>query len=223
MSSDRVVTLLLTNPDHLPYTRWETGLRYAGFNETNVWAPTNRSNFTRDQWPTLGEMIASGKRTVVAMDYNANETMLPWLLDEFAYMWENPYDQTTYPFNCSLDRGSNPLDKLYLMNHDKDNEFFGISYPDKANLNVTNALAGTNGIVETVERCTNETKVRPSFVLVDFFDVPSTEGVFAAVDQLNNVSTTAATRVGKSAAASTQQPLSLLSFFAVIAGIMSYL
>lgn len=145
-------------------------------------------------------MISSGKRTVIAMDYEANETKLPWLLDEFAYMWENPYDQLSYPFNCSLDRGSKPQDKLYFMNHVKDVQNFGISTPDKANLNITNAQDGPNGVVETVDRCTKERAERPTYVLVDFFDVPATAGVLAAMDQLNNVSITAPTRAGKSAA-----------------------
>ena len=34
----------------------------------------------RSQWPTLGEMILMGKRVVMFMDYNANQTAVPYVL-----------------------------------------------------------------------------------------------------------------------------------------------
>ena len=34
----------------------------------------------RSQWPTLGEMILTGKRVVMFMDYNANQTAVPYVL-----------------------------------------------------------------------------------------------------------------------------------------------
>src|SRR4051794_1040654 len=35
-----------------------------------------------DSWPTLGEMIASGKRVVTFIDYNPRIQTVPYLLDE---------------------------------------------------------------------------------------------------------------------------------------------
>jgi len=37
-----------------------------------------------DGWPTLAEMILTGKRVVVQLAYDANQTQVPWLLNMFS-------------------------------------------------------------------------------------------------------------------------------------------
>jgi len=37
-----------------------------------------------DDWPTLAQMILSGQRVVMFLDYEANQTAYPWLIDEFS-------------------------------------------------------------------------------------------------------------------------------------------
>lgn len=60
-----VVTLLVTNgADSIPVDRFATVFKNAGA-ESMVYSPSRRLNM--DQWPTLGEMISSGKRFVVFM------------------------------------------------------------------------------------------------------------------------------------------------------------
>ena len=77
----------------------------------------------RDQWPTLAEMIISGKRLVLFMDYNANQTEVPYVLDEFSHMWETPFSPTNRSFPCTRQRPphlNNTKAKeqyMYLANH----------------------------------------------------------------------------------------------------------
>lgn len=87
-----VLTILVTNPDSVNLTRWKKGFEYSGFNSTNVFSPSSQHT-SRNDWPTLGQLIDSGKRTIAIMDYGANFTQLPWLIEEFSNVWENPYDQ----------------------------------------------------------------------------------------------------------------------------------
>ena len=61
----------------------------------------------RDQWPTLGQMILSGKRVVMFMDYNANQNTVPYILDEFTHMWETPFSPTNQSFPCTQQRPPN--------------------------------------------------------------------------------------------------------------------
>ncbi|PWN32761.1 PLC-like phosphodiesterase [Meira miltonrushii] len=202
-----VLTILVTNPDSVNVTRWQKGFEYAGFNSTNVFSPSSQHT-SRNDWPTLGQLIDSGKRTIAIMDYGANFTQLPWLIEEFSNIWENPYDQLTLPFNCSVDRGTKN-DNLAFHNHVKDLSYLGISTPDKDDLTMVNAAVNnSNAIVPTVQRCTIETGVRPTYVMVDFYDIPSQNNIFSAVDMLNNVSTTPPTKEGKSAAPRLQSSLS---------------
>jgi hypothetical protein len=37
-----------------------------------------------DDWPTLAQMILSNQRVVMFLDYEANQTAYPWLIDEFS-------------------------------------------------------------------------------------------------------------------------------------------
>lgn len=59
-----VVTLLLTNPDGFSGTAFGEVFRDAGLES---YAFSGNSTATLEQWPTLGEMIASGQRLVVFM------------------------------------------------------------------------------------------------------------------------------------------------------------
>ena len=109
----------------------------------------------RDQWPTLGEMILSGKRVVMFMDYNANQTEVPYILDEFTHMWETPYSPTNQSFPCTQQRppglstAQAKENYMYLANHNLNlgidlgaltggSSSETILIPDTARLNVTN-------------------------------------------------------------------------------------
>ncbi len=74
-----------------------------------AYAPGTTLNL--DQWPTLQELIDSGKRLIMflgkhvvqfffepllilAIDYGADTSVVPYILDEFTYFFETPYDTT---------------------------------------------------------------------------------------------------------------------------------
>jgi len=44
-----------------------------------------------------------GKRAVVFVDFKANEKKIPYLLDEFTYMWETPFSQTDAELPCNIE------------------------------------------------------------------------------------------------------------------------
>jgi hypothetical protein len=79
----------------------------------------------RNQWPTLGEMILSGKRVVLFMDYNANQTEVPYILDQYSHIWETPFSPTDRNFPCVVQRPPHLIkqkekardDWMYLANH----------------------------------------------------------------------------------------------------------
>ena len=53
-----------------------------------------------NEWPTLGEMIDSGKRVVMFLDYGANTTHVDFILPEFDMVRQSP--RHTYQPNRNL-------------------------------------------------------------------------------------------------------------------------
>ncbi|KAK9782595.1 putative Secreted protein [Seiridium cardinale] len=169
---------------------------------------------TLNDWPTLAEMILTGKRVVMFLDYMANQTEYPWLLDEFSQMWETPFDPTDNNFPCDVQRPPNLADadaqnRLYLINHNLNIELslLGTSLlvPARDELNVTNAVNGTGSVGLAGENCLNQWGRAPNFLNVDYYNRGSYAGsVFEAAAQFNNVTysrsccgtTSAASRLG---------------------------
>ena len=101
-------------------------------------------------WPTLSNMILTGKRAVIFMDYNANQTEVPYILDEFSQMWETPFSPTNQSFPCTQQRPPNlsrqaAESRMYMANHNLNTEISlagtSILVPTTALLNQTNALS----------------------------------------------------------------------------------
>lgn len=67
------------------------------------------------------------------VDYLADTSKVPYILDEFSYFFETAYDVTKFD-NCNLDRppGSNGDGLMMLVNHFKDIDLFGIFIPGKS-------------------------------------------------------------------------------------------
>lgn len=82
-NTNEVLTLLFTNPEGLSFPDvWAPVFESSGASSYAYVPPQNP--MPRSLWPTLGEMIASGKRLVVFIDYvgSDNETV-DYLLPEF--------------------------------------------------------------------------------------------------------------------------------------------
>jgi hypothetical protein len=163
-----------------------------------AYKPTSQST-APTTWPTLQTMIDDGKRLVVFVASITTSDSYPYLMDEFTYVWENPYDVSSASnFSCSPDRPSTysgnaasalSANLLPFMNHflySSDLAAFDIEYPNASYIGTTNAASGgTGNLGDTATTCKKEWGGRqPSFVLVDFFNRgPAID----TVDSLNNV------------------------------------
>lgn len=198
-----VVTILLVNSDDAAASDLK-----GEFDSANIssYAYTPPSTSTAIQtWPTLNDLIKNNTRlvTFVASLDPASNTVAPYLLDEFTFVWENPYlvtDPTN--FTCVPDR---PTDvkgetqaaissgRLSLMNHFLDtNEAFGIQAPDSGNASRTNGPSGkgVGNLGDAAENCTSVWGKPPNFILVDFFDQGP---ALATVDKINGITATGRT------------------------------
>ena len=136
-------------------------------------------------WPTLQELITAKTRllTFVADLHADSNTVAPYLMDEFVFLFENPYEVTNLNgFTCEPDRPSTVggdasvalgANMLPLMNHMLyDSGAFGIMTPAVENITVTNSpKAGVGTLKDAALDCKSQYSGRnPSFLLVDFFD-----------------------------------------------------
>lgn len=79
-------------------------------------------------------------------DYHANTAQVPYILDEFAYYFETPYNETVASHNftdCVIDRpaGASANGRMGLVNHMMHLEFLGIQIPDEGSAGTTNSPA----------------------------------------------------------------------------------
>ncbi|APA12231.1 hypothetical protein sscle_09g070010 [Sclerotinia sclerotiorum 1980 UF-70] len=188
-----VVTILLGNGNYsqidayIPFLE-ETGLQNYAYVPPKI-------PMAIDDWPTLASMILSGKRVVIFMDYNANQTAYPWVLDEFTNMWETPFDPTNRSFPCIPERPPNLNDAdakshFYMTNHNLnyDINLLGISLlvPYQNLLNVTNNVTGYGSLGTNAEQCVQDWGFPPKFLNVDFYNVGQ-GSVFEVAAKWNNV------------------------------------
>jgi hypothetical protein len=161
-----VITILLGNSDLIKVDNYTSPIQDSGLGRY-VYTPPKIPMALGD-WPTLGELIISQKRVVVFMDYNANQTAVPYILDEFSQMWETPFSPTDDAFPCPTQRppGLNrnqSLDRLYMANHNLNTEvsLLGINLlvPNTAEINQTNAVSGNSSLGAMANTC--EGKLHP--------------------------------------------------------------
>ena len=118
-------------------------------------------------------MISSGKRVVIFLDAGANPATVNYILPEFTYMWETPFDQTDPTFPCTVDRpaaikGQFPTGRLSVINHFLDTQLTeGVLIPDVPALNVTNAVSGAGSLGAQIDSCAAFLGRYPNFLLVD--------------------------------------------------------
>ncbi|KAL9016349.1 MAG: hypothetical protein Q9185_006295 [Variospora sp. 1 TL-2023] len=188
-----VITILLTNGDHLNITEFEKPFQQSGIVPYAYVPHADANQWTLDSWPTLGQLIANNTRLVAFVDYNANQSKIPYLLNEFSYFWETPYNTLDPAFaQCTLDRpaslkakpASDPAvrHRMYIMNHFLDTKVLGMVVPNRRDAKQTNAWRGKGSIGEQAERCGGMYGKAPAAVLVDYFDRGQ---VFKAQNGLN--------------------------------------
>jgi hypothetical protein len=79
---DEVLTLLLVNGDDVNVTEFDAAFQAAGLKQYAFTPSTSPNELAIGDWPTYGEMISNGTRIVVFMDYEADESVVPYILDE---------------------------------------------------------------------------------------------------------------------------------------------
>ncbi|KAG5635855.1 hypothetical protein H0H81_009863 [Sphagnurus paluster] len=189
---NEVLTLLFTNPEGLSVKSiWKPVFDAAGITPHVYIPPVIPMPY--DQWPTLGEMITTGKRVVVFLDSSTDTSLVEFILPEFAMVkliWETPFTVTNASFPCSIDRIHGPLavdEHMYMINHSLNKNILdsGLIISDPLDAPITNSLAS---IVDHSNRCSLLGAGRaPTFVLLDYVDIG--QG-FAAADELNGLSVT---------------------------------
>ncbi|KAI9320978.1 PLC-like phosphodiesterase [Dichotomocladium elegans] len=140
-------------------------------------------------WPTLNELIASGKRVINFIETGADQSAVPWLHSEFDYIIQTPYENTNETsFSCVYGRPSdpaNPAQMMYGMNHYLYGTLpwgqYTIQVPQSGSANKTNSRESLG--LEATE-CTQAFGKQPNFLIVDFYNRGTTFEIAAA---LNNV------------------------------------
>jgi hypothetical protein len=118
-----------------------------------------------DDWPTLSEMIISGKRVVTFIDYNFDTDTVPYMLWEFYNIWETPFSPTDPNFPCDLGRPEGlskekQRDMMYIANHNLNVEVsvagLNLLIPNTVELNITNGVNGTGSLGLMANQCTGK-------------------------------------------------------------------
>ncbi|MCJ1469321.1 hypothetical protein MMC07_007954 [Pseudocyphellaria aurata] len=206
-NSHEVVTILLVNSDNASAEDLHAEFAAAKITSYAYTPPSTTTAITT--WPTLGEMIANSTRLVTfvaSLDPSTN-TVAPYLLDEFTFVFENPFEVYSLSgFSCVPDRPSAvkgsastavQSGRLPLMNHFLDTkQAFGVEVPDIGNITITNNQTGPVGnLGDAATECKTLYGRAPTFVLVDFFDQGP---AISTVDSLNGI-----TAVGRTTAVTT--------------------
>jgi hypothetical protein len=180
-----------------------------------IYQPPNTA-MKLDDWPTLGELIISGKRVITFIDYNFNTKEVPYLLWEFYNMWETPFSPTSDNFTCEIQRPdglaeNRSREMMYMANHNLNVQIslagLNLLIPNTAELNQTNGVNGSGSLGEMSTTCTGKFPVLgqpittdanfcvdmwgrpPNFLLVDYYNYgsPMNGSVFEVAARANNV------------------------------------
>lgn len=192
---NEVVTIILVNSDSASASELGAVFQQSGISKYGY---TPAGSTATGNWPTLQTMINQNTRLVSYVTNAKYDSSVPYLLPEFNYVFETPFEVTSLDgFNCSLDRpkalgtsGASAVSQNYLslVNHFKYQQLLaGVLVPDTDQLSIVNSpetsTAGNLGL--HLKNCQSEWGARPNYVLVDFW---SQENPLAAADALNGVS-----------------------------------
>ena len=129
-----------------------------------------------DPWPTLGQMIDSGRRVLVLMENDGGGARYPYLHSGFDLVQDTGFTyESVDDFDCAPNRG--PADaELFMVNHWLSGFTTLVSSAQQAN---TEDVLG-----QRVSTCRDERGQIPNFVAVNWYDQGD---LLQVVDQLNGV------------------------------------
>lgn len=190
---NEVVTMVWGNADRLPPKTFGDIFKKVDIEKYAFKPKTSPNPMPMEEWPTLGEMIKNNQRLVTFLgkldtpmedqsvlmpfkDYGANEKDVPYLLDQFNYYFETPFNTVDPDFKqCRIDRKNKVSEdgkaSMFLVNHYLDTEILDmdILVPDRKNTARTNAAEGPGSIGAQAELCASEHGRWPNVVLINFF------------------------------------------------------
>ncbi|KAL3960738.1 hypothetical protein ACCO45_005855 [Purpureocillium lilacinum] len=165
-----VLTLLLTNIDAIPVSKFDAAFDGAGLKQEG-----RGGRLAKNQWPTLAELIGAGTRLVVFMDYHTDQSKVDYIISEFDYFWETPYGITDKAFpTCAVDRpaGGDPQKLMGIMNHMLNFKVGDIVFPDQLDAPRTNSL---DSIRKQVDLCKSQGRPQPNVILLDWVNIGEAE------------------------------------------------
>jgi len=193
-----VVTVLIGNGDLVDIEPYVEPIQNSGLGKYAYTPP--KIPMGLGDWPTLEELILTQKRVIIFMDYNANQTIVPYVIDEFTNMWESTYSPTDPAFPCNVQRPPglslpDAQNRLYMANHNLNEEIslFGSSLlvPNTVEINQTNAISGNGSLGTMAQTCKDDYNRAPNFLLVDYYNYGNFPGsVFEVAAEYNNVTYT---------------------------------
>jgi hypothetical protein len=211
-----VVTMLLTNYDRNSPSDFDAVFSSVGLNKLAFVPASSPEPLSFDSWPTYAELIASDSRLVLFLDYEADTSTVPYILPEFEYFFETPFNTVDPTFDqCTLDRGPDGSagdGLMYIVNHFLNIEVLAdvlnipdhlldlavpdeskrLLIPDHDSDFATNAATGDGSIGAQAELCKTVWGRWPNVVLVDMFSRGNT---FEAQNRLNGLRSTVVSEV----------------------------
>ncbi|KAF2404669.1 PLC-like phosphodiesterase [Trichodelitschia bisporula] len=189
-----VVSVLLTNGDRVDVGKFADVIKSVGLDGYLFVPKSSPRPLAKGDWPSLGEMIDTKKRVVLYLDYGADESKVPFILDEFNNFFETPFDSTDASFStCPMDRANKAQgdgkQSMYIVNHFLDKQVVNVGnlnvlVPDRQNAPKTNAAAGAGSVGGQADVCNRQWGNKPTVMLVDFVGVGDPA---AAVRAMNGV------------------------------------
>lgn len=126
-------------------------------------------------WPTLLEMLNTGKRIVVFMDDGTDTDTFPYIHDMWNFLYDTHYNHSNpSTFDCNKDRGNHTGGSIFLLNH-----FITDITPQQDDAAIINEL---DFLLPRARGCAQTNNHIPNFVMVDFY---ATGDVVEVVDSLN--------------------------------------
>lgn len=194
---NEVVTILLVNSDNATPTQLAAEFDAAAIT-SYAYIPSSTTT-PPTTWPTLQELITAQKRLLVfvaSLDTASISSTESYLMDEFTFIFENPYDNTNVTeFVCTPDRptavsgdisAAVSSNRMPFTNHFLyESGFLDIEIPDVDDILTTNSPGNSAGnLGYSLNQCNTAYGRAPTFVLVDFFDQGP---AIQAVDSINGV------------------------------------
>ncbi|RPA95777.1 hypothetical protein L873DRAFT_1696597, partial [Choiromyces venosus 120613-1] len=207
--TSEVVTILLVNNDKIPAKTIKEAFDKADLTRLTYTPPTQPA-LSPTGWPTLQQLITAQRRIIAFTSTSADVKDVPWLLDEFSYVFETPFEVTDpAKFTCAAHRpgsvgGPDKLPQALQTRMPFMNRFLyanvfdsklgkwvsgGEAYkPNDTYVGTLNGdKAGMPGnLKQGLTQCITEYKRVGGFVLVDFFNEGSPIKTLDAVNGVSN-------------------------------------